>query len=127
MWEMMNTNIIGFTIGLASFAVVGFMIYGIVGGLISFVVEQGKALKHLYTHRTYELDGLAGTFTKLHPYTQGILNNSCPELRELRELRSEGRMEAARGVLQSMLGTLKHERNGSVRRQIVKQLRKQLR
>lgn len=120
---MKEGHTLAWTFGICIISIVAFMAYGLIGGFISFLLEQGKALLYLYRNPTQELDSIAKTFKNLHPYTQAILANDCPELEELRNLKGDGLDQEAQEVLDGMIYALKKERNLKVKNQIIRQLR----
>jgi hypothetical protein len=114
--ELASTGPFGVVAVFISFAVIALIFYTAIGMPLSFLYHQIKNLVALYSHsKEYELE--------VHPYTHSILNNTCPELKELARLKKLGKTSEMKDILRDMISTVKSkETNKEVRTEIVKSL-----
>lgn len=113
---MMSAGVLGYVSLAVSFGFVGLLIYTTVGLVVTFIYHQAKNLTALYR---FSVECKAD----YHPYTNSILNNTCPELAELARLQKKGAKAEMREVLDSMIHTLNTKESDSVKYQLISQLK----
>lgn len=117
---MINAGVLGCVIAFVS-ATVSLTFFGMIAyTIVKFINLQFRFIVSLYTKFIDET-------SMYHVYTRSILNNSCPELSELRTLQAMPRtpenVEKMTDILDGIITTLEMKESNNVKNTLVSQFK----
>lgn len=103
-------------------AIVGIMVFLVAAALIGFILGQITGLFTLYFTRVQE------SLDDYHPYTQGILQNTNPELLRLKELKAEPVTKSSRRemreLVQAIISNLERLESEPIKDSLISQVKR---
>ena len=111
-----SLGVFGYVLTGVILSIIGFGIFVIVGGVMTFVKGQVSFILEIYRKDDVkDMNDIAHTFFQASPYAQAVLSNSCPDVMKLVKA-TEGRDV----ILARILENLSKEPNRALRNQLVK-------